>query len=300
MEELQNGTYDQETMLIVDDNAMVRETLFRLVETLGFSVEAASSGPEALESMERTPYTFLLTDMKMPGMDGMDLIREARRRHPDLSIISMTGYSEGYRYVDVINAGASDFIKKPFDIEELEAKVRRIVNERTLRQELNRLSITDGLTGLYNHRQFFLRLKEEVVRARRQRQDLAIVLIDLDDFKAYNDTHGHLAGDEILRDVGEIIRNCIREGVDTGYRYGGDEFAVILIDANEETARTITDRLQRSFDAYGKIRASFGVEKFDGEMTERELVNAADRDLYNNKQRNKLARGGSAAGKQNV
>lgn len=290
MEEPQNSNYGQETMLIVDDNAMVRETLFRLVETLGFSVEAASSGPEALESMERTPYTFLLTDMKMPEMDGMDLIREARQRHPDLSIISMTGYSEGYRYVDVINAGASDFIKKPFDIEELEAKVRRIINERALRQELNRLSITDALTGLYNHRQFFLRLKEEVVRARRQRQDLAIVLIDLDDFKAYNDTHGHLAGDEILRDVGEIIRNCIREGVDTGYRYGGDEFAVILIDANEEAARTITDRLQRSFDAYGKIRASFGVERFDGEMTERDLVDAADRDLYDNKQRNKRAR----------
>ena len=291
MEEPQNSNYGQETMLIVDDNAMVRETLFRLVETLGFSVEAASSGPEALESMERTPYTFLLTDMKMPEMDGMDLIREARQRHPDLSIISMTGYSEGYRYVDVINAGASDFIKKPFDIEELEAKVRRIINERTLRQELNRLSITDALTGLYNHRQFFLRLKEELVRARRQRQDLAIVLIDLDDFKAYNDTHGHLAGDEILQDVGEIIRNCIREGVDTGYRYGGDEFAVILSGANEEAARTITDRLQRGFDAYGKIRASFGVEKFDGEMTERDLVDAADRELYDNKQRNKLARG---------
>jgi diguanylate cyclase (GGDEF)-like protein len=291
MEETQSSPdYRHESMLIVDDNALVRDTLFRLVETLGFSVEAVSSGPEALEAMERTPYTFLLTDMKMPEMDGMDLIREARRSHPDLSIISMTGYSEGYRYVDVINAGASDFIKKPFDIEELEAKVRRIINERSLRQELNRLSITDALTGLYNHRQFFLRLKEEVVRARRQGQNLAIVLIDLDDFKAYNDTHGHLAGDEILRDVGEIVRNCIREGVDSGYRYGGDEFAVILIDASEETARTITSRLQRSFDAYGKIRASFGVEQFDGGMNERELVDAADRDLYENKQRRKLGR----------
>lgn len=282
--------YDQESVLIVDDNALVRDTLFRLLESLGFSVDAVSSGPEALEAMDKKPYSFLLTDMKMPEMDGMELIRASRTRYPELSIISMTGYSEGYRYVDVINAGASDFINKPFDIEELEAKVRRILNERTLREELNRLSITDALTGLYNHRQFFLRLKEEVVRARRQKQDLSVVLIDLDDFKAFNDTHGHLAGDEILRDVGDIIRNCIREGVDTGYRYGGDEFAIILIDANEEAARTITGRLEQGFEAYGKILASFGSAQLNGEMTELELVDAADQDLYRNKQANKAAR----------
>ncbi len=282
--------YRHESMLIVDDNALVRDTLFRLVQTLGFSVDAVSSGPEALEALERKPYSFLLTDMKMPGMDGMDLIRESRHRYPDLSIISMTGYSEGYRYVDVINAGASDFIKKPFDIEELEAKIRRIINERALREELNRLSITDALTGLYNHRQFFLRLREEVVRARRQKQDLSIVLIDLDDFKAYNDTHGHLAGDEVLRHVGDLIRNCIREGVDTGYRYGGDEFAVILIDANAEAARTITNRMKAGFEEYGRIRASFGIARLNGEMTERELVEQADQELYRNKQRNKGSR----------
>ena len=118
--------------------------------------------------------------------------------------------------MDVIHAGASDFIKKPFDLEELEAKVSRIIGERSLRQELNRLSMTDSLTGLFNHRQFFERLREEMVRASRQREPLSIVLFDLDDFKAYNDTHGHLAGDEVLRDVGGIILKCIREGVDTG------------------------------------------------------------------------------------
>jgi diguanylate cyclase (GGDEF)-like protein len=282
--------YNRESMLIVDDNALVRETMLRLVERLGFSVEAVASGPQALEVLDERPYTFMLTDMKMPEMDGMDLIREARDRHPDLSIISMTGYSEGYRYVDVINAGASDFIKKPFDIEELEAKIRRILNERSLREELSRLSITDALTGLYNHRQFFLRLKEEVVRARRLNQDLAIVFIDLDEFKAYNDNHGHLAGDEVLRDVGEIIRSCIREDVDSGYRYGGDEFAIILIGANREAARTITDRLQKGFEAYGKIGASFGIKELDQEMSERDLVDAADRNLYRNKQQNRQSR----------
>ncbi len=282
--------YDQESVLIVDDNELVRDTLFRLLESLGFSVDAVSSGPQALEEMNDKSYSFLLTDMKMPEMDGMELIRTSRDLYPDLSIISMTGYSEGYRYVDVINAGASDFIKKPFDIEELEAKIRRILNERVLREELNRLSITDSLTGLYNHRQFFLRLKEEVLRARRQKQDLSVVLVDLDDFKAFNDTHGHLAGDEILRDVGDIIRHCIREGVDTGCRYGGDEFSIILIDANQDAAQTITNRLEQSFEDYGKIMASFGSAQLHGEMTELDLVDAADQDLYRDKQKNKVAR----------
>ncbi|MFO7783133.1 MAG: GGDEF domain-containing protein [Thermodesulfobacteriota bacterium] len=277
----------RELVLVVDDNSIVQETLLRLLETIGFNAEAVSSGHEALQVLEERPFTFLVTDMKMPEMDGMHLIKAARSRYPDLGIIAMTGYSEGYRYVDVINAGASDFIKKPFDIEELEAKIRRIINERTLLEELNRLSVTDSLTGLYNHRRFYNRLREEVVRAGRQGRNLAIILIDLDDFKAYNDEHGHLAGDEILRDVGNIIQKCIREGVDTGYRYGGDEFAVILIDADAEVASTIVDRLHKSFNEYGKIKASFGVELFDGKMTETELVDRADHALYENKQKNK-------------
>lgn len=275
--------FSRELVLIVDDNAIVRETLLRLMEAVGFKTETAPGGPEALRLLEERPFTFLLTDMKMPEMDGMDLIKEARSRHPELGIISMTGYSEGYRYVDVINAGASDFIKKPFDIEELEAKIRRIINERNLREELNRLSITDSLTGLYNHRKLFSCLKDEVVRAKRQNRDLAVILMDLDDFKAYNDSHGHLAGDEMLRDVGRIISNSIREGVDTGYRYGGDEFAIVLIDADSVVASTIVDRLQKNFDEYGKIRASFGVQLFDGKMSEVELVDAADRALYESK-----------------
>ncbi len=168
----------------------------------------------------------------MPGMDGLELIRSVQSAFPEVSIIAMTGYSRGYRYIDVINSGAKDFINKPFGIEELEAKIRRAIRERNALKELSRLSITDSLTGLYNQRHFYARLKEEIVRAQRQKHPLALVLLDMDNFKTYNDTHGHLAGDELLQNVGRIINNCIRENVDSGYRYGGDEFAIILIDAD--------------------------------------------------------------------
>ncbi|MBN2419911.1 MAG: diguanylate cyclase, partial [Deltaproteobacteria bacterium] len=228
-----NIDYSEELILIVDDDPFLRETLEKLLEVVGLSSHSASNGDDALKMLNKNKYTMLLTDMKMPGIDGMELIKMVCNEH-DVSVIAMTGYSEGYTYVDVINAGANDFIKKPFGIEELEAKIRRIINERNLRKELNRLSITDSLTGLFNQRHFYYRLNDEIKRAKRQKIILTVMLMDLNDFKFYNDKYGHLAGDEILREAGEIIRSSIRDGVDSGYRYGGDEFAVILIDADEK------------------------------------------------------------------
>ena len=275
--------YTQESLLIVDDDAYLRETLQELVSTLGFSARTAESGPEALKILEKQEYTFLLTDMKMPEMDGIELIEKVRASFPEVSMISMTGFSEGYKYVDVINAGANDFIKKPFDLEELEAKLRRIITERNLRKELSRLSITDSLTGLYNQRQFYTRMKDEVRRATRQKHSLALMLLDLDNFKKYNDTYGHLAGDEILRDTGRLINQCIRDGVDTGYRYGGDEFAIILIDADLTIAKEITKRIKDSFHDDEPIGISIGCTIFSEGMSVKDLVAETDKNLYQSK-----------------
>ncbi|MBW1804251.1 MAG: diguanylate cyclase [Deltaproteobacteria bacterium] len=278
-----NIDYKAESMLIVDDDDFLRETLEELVATLGFSVESASNGAAALEILENRTFTFLLTDMKMPGMDGLELIQAANEQFPGISMIAMTGYSEGYKYVDVINAGASDFIKKPFELGELEAKLRRIIVERNLRVELNRLSITDSLTGLFNQRHFYTRLKEEVLRANRQNRSLALILLDLDNFKAYNDAHGHLAGDDILKNVGQLITQSIRVGVDSGYRYGGDEFAVILIEADLSVARGISERIQSALKENGSITASVGCTIFTQGMTVTDLVAETDKALYRDK-----------------
>ena len=123
-----NIDYSEELILIVDDDPFLRETLEKLLEVVGIFSHSASNGDNALEMLEKNHYTMILTDMKMPGIDGMDLIKMICKTH-DVSVIAMTGYSEGYTYIDVINAGASDFIKKPFGIEELEAKIRRIITE---------------------------------------------------------------------------------------------------------------------------------------------------------------------------
>lgn len=274
--------YSKELILVIDDDLYLRETLERLLEAVGFPVKAVSNGDEGLKELEENSYTIVLTDMKMPGIDGMDLIKKISDGS-DVNIIAMTGYSEGYKYCDVINTGASDFIKKPFGIEELEAKIRRIITERNLREELNRLSITDSLTELYNQRHFYLRLNEEVTRAQRQRRSLSLILLDLDKFKDYNDKHGHLAGDEVLRNAGSIIRRYIRENVDSGFRYGGDEFAIILIDADISIAKGIGARIQGAFKETDTVSISLGYSIFSEDMTVKDLVADADKDLYREK-----------------
>jgi len=282
-----NTHYSKELFLIVDDDSHLREMLRDLLATLNLSSDSASNGSEALKMLKDREYTFVLTDMKMKGMDGLELIEKIHDGLPNVSVIAMTGYSGGYRYVDVINAGANDFINKPFNLEELEAKIRRIIIERDLRKELCRLSVTDSLTGLYNQRHFYTRLKDEVTRAKRQKHPLSLILLDLDNFKEYNDTYGHLEGDEMLRNVGQIINKSIREGVDSGYRYGGDEFAIILIDSDLNIAREIGKRIQKSFMENGHISASIGYKKFSEEMSDKDLVLNADKNLYRAKIRTK-------------
>ena len=277
----------KESILVVDDDQRVCEVLKELFGAMQFPTASSLSGEEALRMLKEKPYTFLLADMKMPQMNGMELIRRTRENFPSVSVVAMTGYTDEYQYVDIINAGANDFVKKPIDIAELEAKIVRCISERDLRKELSRLSMTDSLTGLFNQRQFYMRLREELVRSTRQKHSLALILMDLDNFKEYNDKHGHIAGDEALRDVGKAILRSIREGVDSGYRYGGDEFAIILIDSDLSIAQEIGKRVHLAIRDNGELRASLGYAVYGENMNLTDFVALADANLYKSKTQRK-------------
>jgi diguanylate cyclase (GGDEF)-like protein len=272
--------YGDEVILVVDDEEGIRGPVTKMLQHLGFRAEAASDGREAVEALKENRFTFLLTDIQMPEMNGLELISHVRSEYPNVCSIAMTGYEKEFKYIDVINAGATDFVNKPFGMEELEAKLKRAIVERNTRQELSKLSITDALTGLYNQRHFYARLRDEMKRAERQKHALALILLDLDDFKQYNDTYGHLAGDKLLSNIGAIIQSSIREGVDSGYRYGGDEFAVILIDADVDISQGIGKRIERAIVKECGITASMGYSSFSDETSPEELVNRADQKLY--------------------
>lgn len=273
----------KESILVVGGDQRVCEVLKELFGAMQFPTASSLSGEDALRMLKEKQFTFLLADMKMPKMNGIELIRRTRENFPSVSVVAMTGYTDKYRYVDIIKAGASDFVKKPIDIAELEAKIVRCISERDLRKELSRLSFTDSLTGLFNQRQFYMRLREEIVRSTRQKHSLALILMDLDRFKEYNDKHGHIAGDEALRAVGKAILRSIREGVDSGYRYGGDEFAIILIDSDLSIAQEIGKRVHLAIRDNGQLKASLGYAVYGENMNLTDFVALADADLYRSK-----------------
>ncbi len=156
----------------------------------------------------------------------------------------------------------------------------KLQQSRTL--ELQRLSMTDHLTEIYNSRFFHHRLAKEVDRANRQKEVFSLLFLDIDGFKRYNDSYGHAAGDSVLKEVGQIILRMIREGVDCGARYGGDEFSVILIDTNLEAAMEIGERIRLAFHEHrnGAISLSMGVAVFKRGETSERLLKRADDAMY--------------------
>jgi len=274
--DINNIEYKNEFVLVVDDEEFVSDPIVQILRHLSFQANSVTNGSDAIKALKEGSYTLLLTDIRMPHMDGLELIQRTRNEHPHVLTIAMTGYHEKYSYVDVIEYGASDFITKPFQMPELEARIRRIIIERNTEQKLKRLSITDSLTGLYNQRHFHDRLREEVIRAERQSHPLGLIFLDLDNFKQYNDTFGHLEGDKLLEKVGSIINTKIRQNVDSGYRYGGDEFAIILIDASAGITEAIRNRIEISIQEECNLGVGVGCAQFSHGLSPDGFLTKAD------------------------
>ncbi len=269
-------------ILVVDDEPHIRETLEKGLTMMGYTCRTAKDGEEALKHLSSEFFDIVIADIRMPRMDGMALLRTMRQEHRDVDVIMMTGFGQEHTYMEVIEAGATDFIAKPFRHEELQAKVKRVSRERTLRAELLYLSLHDSLTGLFNRRFLYQKLQEEVERAKRQRRDLAMIILDVDHFKEYNDLRGHLDGDQLLASLSQILCSCIRQNVDTVYRYGGDEFAILLIEADISQARSIAERIRRAFEAkqIDRCTLSLGVAQLQPKGNPEDLIRMADEAMY--------------------
>jgi diguanylate cyclase (GGDEF)-like protein len=233
----------------------------------------------------------------MEGMDGLELTDKINKNY-DADVIIMTGYSSDYSYEEAISKGASDIVFKPVRFEELLLRLKRVLKERKLTkervvmlEELNKLAITDGLTQLFNARYFYDQLELEVDRFNRYNRSLSLLLLDLDHFKLYNDTHGHLEGDKVLVRIGQVILSCLRK-MDTAYRYGGEEFTVVLPETSCSEAEVVADRIRTSMENENfspnnggdvTITISIGVTEYlKGERIS-SFVERADKAMYMSK-----------------
>ncbi len=160
-----------------------------------------------------------------------------------------------------------------------------ITRQKHLENELKEMSIKDSLTGLYNQRYFYDRLQAEIERAKRQNHPLSLLLFDVDQFKTYNDCHGHLAGDGVLQMVGQIVTDCTREHVDLGFRYGGDEFTVILPEADEHQTHAIAERIRQAFEGqrFDALTVSIGLMTYREGYSLRTFIQFTDAMMFDAK-----------------
>jgi diguanylate cyclase (GGDEF)-like protein len=292
-------------VLIVDDDEAVRNTMNEYIQTAGYDSEAVSCAEEALELMKKDDFQVIITDIILPAMGGLELTKSIRK-HNDSDVIVMTGYSDDYSYEEAINIGASDFVIKPVRLEELLLRLRRVLKERELTKErvrmmekLQKLAVTDGLTKLYNSRSFYSQLETEVDRYNRYKHPLALLLLDLDHFKEYNDSYGHLEGDKVLVRFSQIIKSCLRTN-DSAYRYGGEEFTVILPETAGAEAKTVAQRIRSALESERfspenggdvQITISIGVTEYHPKEELSTFIQRADKAMYLSKQngRNKVS-----------
>jgi len=276
-------------VLIVDDAPDTLDIIQKLLSFEGYEVILAATGEEGVKKVEEEKPDVVLMDISLPGIDGTEALKRIRTINPIQSVIMLTAFATVENAIQALKEGASDFVKKPFENEHLIhivnqvlQKSRTLAEKEKLEEEVRRLSVTDDLTGLYNHRQFFKTLDSELTRLKRQKTSLSLLMLDVDNFKRYNDTHGHVEGDRVLKKIGEIIKHSIRHNVDSGYRYGGDEFASLLIGASLEQALTIAERIRLTIEEAGfkDVTVSVGLAAFrDGFDLER-FVKSADDAMY--------------------
>ncbi|MBC8432029.1 MAG: diguanylate cyclase [Desulfobacterales bacterium] len=281
-------------ILIVDDDGDIRDSMHEFMGKSGFNAFAASSAEEAIKILKVNSIEVVITDIMLPGLNGLELT-DLIKSKCDIDVMVMTGYSGDYSYEEAINKGASDFLFKPVRFEEVLLRLKRVLRERQLTKErgqilekLEKLAITDGLTRLYNLRHFYNQLEVEVDRSNRYGHSLGLLLLDIDRFKVYNDTYGHLEGDKVLIKLSQTMRSCLRT-MDSAFRYGGEEFTIILPETSGEEAKTVAHRIRKAVEAEKfipepnepyQVTVSIGVTEYCKDEEFADFIKRADKAMY--------------------
>lgn len=290
-------------VLVVDDSQQARVAIKEALTDLFDVFIEADDGLSAIKAFVEEKPGFIITDIEMPSINGYRLISTVRNMEDgkDLPIIMLSGTKNSLKKkLTGFNLGASDFLMKPFEKEELVARVKSLLRTRFLLDELRekntlleRLAVTDELTGLYNRRHFFETVKEQMALGLRHNFKIACLLMDIDHFKKINDTHGHIAGDDVLRKVGSLLNSCKREG-ELLARFGGEEFIMCLFNTDSASVLRAAERFRqliKSFEFSSNnhpklhVTVSIGVAIYPQAaiITIDELIKAADNALYRSK-----------------
>lgn len=281
-------------ILVVDDQPINIQVIHQIFAS-DYQVFMATSGPQALQLCRANPPDLILLDIVMPDMDGYEVCTQLKAdlATRDIPVIFVTAHTEADQETRGLEVGAVDFITKPVVPAVVKARVRTHITLKQQADILRKMVFLDGLLGIFNRRYFDQQLTMEWARSVRNGSALSVLMLDVDFFKRYNDTYGHLAGDDCLRQVANTTRLALRRPADVVARYGGEEFSCILPETGLEDALAIAENLQQmiralaiphaSSDAAPVVTVSIGVcckAPGGGAGSAAELVDQADAQLY--------------------
>jgi two-component system cell cycle response regulator len=293
-------------ILLVEDNPNDVKLIKAYLSDQDIGLLVTDNGEKAIEIAQRNKIDLIILDVMLPGMNGFEVCRrlKAIEKIQDIPIVFTTSLSDSESKINGTELESDGYIVKPYDKRELIATIQLLLKKKKHLEELRcnyentiNLAINDGLTGLHNHAYFKRALDLEFKRALRQQYNLALMMIDIDNFKKFNDTLGHLAGDMLLREFGHLIKKNIRE-IDIAARYGGEEFIIILPYVDIEDTLIIARRIQTALasftlpieipEAFGKVTVSIGLALCPlNANSPEQLIKKADEMLYKAKRTGK-------------
>jgi len=303
-EEVYRSKEEIPLILLVEDNEVDARLVKNALKEQPFKLKVVKRGSDVFNLVRQENVDLVLLDIILPDINGFEVCRRLKEDHEDIQIVIVTCLDDLESKIKGVELGADDFLVKPIVNRELNARIRVLLEKKghldSLRSHYEAAldsAILDWLTGLYNHGYFQQFLDYELKRAVHQGFPVGLIMIDVDDFNLYNDRLGHSAGDAILRELGQVIRNIIRE-VDLAARYGGEEFAVVLPYTNREGARRVAERIHKAISSHDffhdeslELRnptVSMGISVFPEEgSTKKELIQSVGKLLYTAKQNGK-------------
>ena len=298
-------------VLVVDDDSSILGVIAEVLQDDGYKVTTAGSGEEAIEALKNNEFALVMTDIRLPGINGVAVLEHVKVARPRTNVIMITSHASLDMVIKALQHGAYDYLLKPFeDLSLISTAAKRAVdsfnldldrsqliqslkssNEELARvnEVLHGLAIRDGLTDLYNHRYINEVLDKQIEIASIEDAELSLIFVDVDNFKKFNDAHGHQNGDVILRELSSLMRENVREK-DIVARWGGEEFVVVCPNTDRGSAAILAESLrgliakhpflkgvmQSSF----KITISAGVSSLAALQSKPSLVDAADAALY--------------------
>lgn len=237
----------RQRILIVEDVKLNAQILVNVLKD-EYDLRVANNGVEALAMVREQMPDLILLDIIMPEMDGYEVCAKLQSdpNTRDIPILFLTALEGDQNEAYGLELGAMDYIRKPFTVPIVKAKIRNHLELKRYKDILKRDSRVDGLTRIPNRRRFDEAFADERQRARRTKSSLAVLMINLDRFKSYNDAYGHLQGDDVLKLVARTLYHALQRPGDLVARWGGEEFAVLLPQTDLEGAIHVAERLRNA------------------------------------------------------